>query len=445
MPASFTTLSIKDGGGVARTIRAIDESGVGTGPYSFGTIWVDGSGTKQLAKEEDAAHTTADPGLPILFVRRDTTDVGSTTDGDYSIPGVDADGRVYVNVGSGAKTIAQLEDAAHTTADAGVAAWAVRRDTPAVGSNTDGDYSSINVDSGGWLRVTLGTGTKSAIWLESAAHTSQDALVAIAAVRRDTPAVGSNADGDYSTLNVDDTGWLRVTLGTTTKPAILLEDNAHTSNDAGVMALAVRRDSPIVGSNTDGDYSTLNVDDSGRLYTNIDGNTSHDAVDVGRPILLGARAVAHGSMSPVAADDRTRLHANRHGVLWTIGGHPNAITRSARVTDASGAQTNATIAGAIASGEKLVITRLVVFADFANTGAVYCKVGFGAATLPSSDAAGANKIIFEGQVPAGGGITLGDGSGVIAIGEDDEELRVTCDDPAGGAINFSFTRYVIES
>jgi hypothetical protein len=31
------------------------------------------------------------------------------------------------------------------------------------------------------------------------------------------------------------------------------------------------------------------------------------------------------------------------------------------------------------------------------------------------------------------------------VGADDEELRITCDDPAAGALNVSFTRYVIES
>lgn len=45
------------------------------------------------------------------------------------------------------------------------------------------------------------------------------------------------------------------------------EDSAHSSTDAGVMALAVRRDTPLSSSGTTGDYSSLNVDDRGRLYT----------------------------------------------------------------------------------------------------------------------------------------------------------------------------------
>jgi hypothetical protein len=35
MAGSYTTLTVKDGGGTSRTMRVWDESGAGTGPYSF--------------------------------------------------------------------------------------------------------------------------------------------------------------------------------------------------------------------------------------------------------------------------------------------------------------------------------------------------------------------------------------------------------------------------
>lgn len=38
MAGAWTTLNILDGGGTSRTMRAWDESGVGTGPYSFGQV-----------------------------------------------------------------------------------------------------------------------------------------------------------------------------------------------------------------------------------------------------------------------------------------------------------------------------------------------------------------------------------------------------------------------
>jgi hypothetical protein len=45
------------------------------------------------------------------------------------------------------------------------------------------------------------------------------------------------------------------------------EDAAAVSGDHGIPVLAVRRDTAAVGSDLDGDYSTLNVNASGRLYT----------------------------------------------------------------------------------------------------------------------------------------------------------------------------------
>lgn len=45
------------------------------------------------------------------------------------------------------------------------------------------------------------------------------------------------------------------------------EDSAHASGDTGTLMLAKRTDSAAVSSGTDGDYSTVNVDNEGRVYT----------------------------------------------------------------------------------------------------------------------------------------------------------------------------------
>lgn len=46
------------------------------------------------------------------------------------------------------------------------------------------------------------------------------------------------------------------------------EDDAHSSGDKGIMALAVRSDSPTALATTDGDYIPLTTDSSGNLYVN---------------------------------------------------------------------------------------------------------------------------------------------------------------------------------
>jgi hypothetical protein len=45
MAGAWTSLSIKDATGTTRTMRAWDESGAGTGPFSFGQVFSDGSGS----------------------------------------------------------------------------------------------------------------------------------------------------------------------------------------------------------------------------------------------------------------------------------------------------------------------------------------------------------------------------------------------------------------
>lgn len=179
----------------------------------------------------------------------------------------------------------------------------------------------------------------------------------------------------------------------------------------------------------------------------VSGCTAHDSADAGNPVKMGAKAIAHGANpTAVAAADRTDLYANRHGVLFTIGGHPNIITRSLRIGDADGAQTNATMVGTISAGTKVAVTMLAVTCDQANTSATAVKIGFGATTIPADSTTGADGVLFDHDgIPPGSGAVIGSGAGVIGIGADGEELRLTCEDPVGGAVSITFSYYTIES
>lgn len=178
-----------------------------------------------------------------------------------------------------------------------------------------------------------------------------------------------------------------------------------------------------------------------------EGDIAHDAVDSGNPQKIGAKAIAHGANpTAVAAADRTDIFANRHGILFTIGGHPNVITRSVVITDANGPQTDASIVGTIAAGTKVVVTAMAVTADHANTADVSVKIGFGATTIPADSSTGANGILLDHPgIAAGSGVVIGNGAGILGIGADGEELRLTCEDPVGGSIAVTFSYYTIES
>ena len=170
----------------------------------------------------------------------------------------------------------------------------------------------------------------------------------------------------------------------------------------------------------------------------IHGTRAHDAVDGDNPVKTGTRAVAHGaSPTAVAAGDRADDIGNRHGVRFGIGGHPNAVTIRRNYT---AAQTD-TVLAAVASGLKGVVTRLTVTADKANTVDVAVRVGFGASTTPSET----GVVAAHPGGEAGGGFTLGDGSGILGVGGDDQDLRLTSEIPTGGSLDVTFTIYLIES
>jgi hypothetical protein len=125
-------------------------------------------------------------------------------------------------------------------------------------ANNGIDIGDVDVTS-----VTPGTTSASLGKARSVAAGVNDTGVAVLAVRNDTPASLAEADGDYALLRVNSQGALYVTGASgTTQYA---EDAAHNTGDSGVMMLAVRRDTAAVGSGTDGDYSTLNVTASGNL------------------------------------------------------------------------------------------------------------------------------------------------------------------------------------
>lgn len=196
---------------------------------------------------------------------------------------------------------------------------------------------------------------------------------------------------------------------------------------------------------TDGSATLIPADATNGLT--VGGNVAHDGVDAGAPVKIGATAIAHGTNpTAVAAADRTNLYANRAGVLWTIGGHPNAKSATYITT---AAQTDDGVLAAINSGTKYAITRITAMLDEAVTVGVAVRFGFGTSTIPALGASGDDGVAdilvsHPGLVP-GSGFTIGDGSGVLGVSGDGAELRITCEAPTSGALHVSVTYFTIES
>jgi hypothetical protein len=156
--------------------------------------------------------------------------------------------------------------------------------------------------------------------------------------------------------------------------------------------------------------------------------------------MAGGLAVAHGT-NPDAADalDSGALLMNRHRVQFTIGGHPNVLTL--KHADITTAVTDSAIV-TVGAGVKIVVTRLTVTLDSASTVFPLVRIGFGTANTPTTT----GVLASHGGVPAGGGFTIGDGSGIIGVGADNEDLRVTTTGNATGAgLHITVSYYTIES
>ena len=284
-------------------------SGVDIGDVDVTSI-IPGTGATNLGKAEDAAHTTGDVGVMVLAVRNDAGSALAGATGDYIPLSTDSSGALRVVGSSG--TTQYAEDSVAASGDSGVVMLAVRRDTAASSSGTDGDYSTLNTDATGNLRVnvtsggvagvandaalTVGTsegvsimGRASAaaptdvsadndavhIWtLRSGAQVVQQSYAGILA------STGNGASGTgvpRVTIANDSTGVLAAvtnvaTIGTSVTPGTSAahlgkaEDAAHASGDTGVMVLAVRQDTQATLASATGDYVPFTSDSVGSLY-----------------------------------------------------------------------------------------------------------------------------------------------------------------------------------
>lgn len=209
----------------------------------------------------------------------------------------------------GATTVAGIglfaEDSAHASGDIGQQVLAVRNDAGTSLVSADGDYAPLQVDSVGRLRVLADlTAAFDFTYAEDSAHASGDVGAFMLAVRNDGGATSlTSANGDYSAIAVDEFG--RV-LTVTSLASAYAEDSAHTSGDIGDFVLAVRQDTLASSTSADGDYAAFKLNARGALYTQPVGNVADDAADSENPVKVGSRAET-GALTAVADGDRADL------------------------------------------------------------------------------------------------------------------------------------------
>lgn len=456
---------------------------------------VPGTGATNLGKAEDAAHASGDTGVMALGVRQDA-DAALGADGDYTPLQVDSNGYLKVNIkaGAGSGGTAMTDDSAFTPASSSVTPMGAFFDEVSPDTVNEGDIGAVRMSANRNLYVILrdGEGNERGAYVDTTGRLSvtdlaiqlalsdidailqsfintDDGIFSVASdkvvnmggfynnaapdsvndgdvgilrmsANRNLYAQIRDAAGNERGLNIDANGALAVGSvipGTGATNLGKAEDAAHSSGDTGVMALGVRQDSD-AALGADGDYAPMQFNASGFLKTSDQGNVAHDAVDAGNPLKIGAKAIAHGSNpTAVAAGDRSDLYANRHGIPFVISGHPNILTLRANYT---AAQTDTAIITQGAGG-KIVVTRVSVTADNANSVDTQARIGFGTANTPTTT----GVLLSHPGIAAGSGVVEGSGAGILGIGADGEDLRITSEVPTGGSIDVLVSYYTIES
>lgn len=207
--------------------------------------------------------------------------------------------------GTGAANLGKAEDAAHGSGDTGVMMLAVRNDAGTALAGTTGDYIPMSTDSSGALRVVGSTATTQ--YAEDAASAGAESLCLMGAVRRDSAASSSGTDGDYSTLNTDATGNLRVAVSAGGVAGVV-EDVASAGAEEGILAMAIRQDTIASNTSADGDFTNLKVSSIGRLYT------ANDLTHVGGTAVASNNGTASaGCARVVIASDNTAFTVTSQG------------------------------------------------------------------------------------------------------------------------------------
>jgi len=183
---------------------------------------------------------------------------------------------------------------------------------------------------------------------------------------------------------------LSVTVPVAAGSVAKAEDAVHASGDVGVMALAVRDDTPGPTSGAEGDYEALHTDALGALWVNQIG-VAHDAIDSGNPIKAGGKAISSlAGVTLVASLDRTDQYCDLDGAQMVKQGCPFGDILSVRVTNTDGASTAFTVFDN-AAGTKNYITSIIGY----NSSAAGTWVDIRDGT--------AGSVIATFPLPAGGG------------------------------------------
>lgn len=218
--------------------------------------------TSGLLKLEDVAVQTGDAGVAVLY-KILATPVVQAADGDYTLPLTDSLSKLWT-AGD------QIEDAVAASGDRGSFALGVTNESAATVAAANNDYSQLSTNSYGALYVDIisnvrSSGTQSILKIEDVPAASGDALVGIAVVRNDNRATTlCGTDGDYCPIGSDSNGGIYLGFGTF---GPMIAEDSVAGNGDGLAKIAAKIVASPVAQAGDGDYGTFLLNDLNATYT----------------------------------------------------------------------------------------------------------------------------------------------------------------------------------
>lgn len=274
------------------------------------------------------------------------------TDADYGHVALDSASRIIqdhssssIKVGDGADILDIIaEDSAYAGGEKALPIMAVRKDVIGSLVDSDGDFSFLQLDSQGRLRVdaevSVSTGSDK---VEDTAHATGDVgcfnlTIRLDDLTADNSALLAGTDGDYQGQFTNSKGETYVhdaDVLASLESVFYAEDSVHATADKGSFVLGIANEALADLVSDDGDYTGFAVDKKGRQYT------ISEVAEQGTETDVGADEGVDGEV-PVA------YHATNFVDVVSI---------------AVGAGETLFIKGLDVSSDKLIAARLVVFDD----------------------------------------------------------------------------------
>lgn len=228
------------------------------------------------------------------------------------------------------------------------------------------------------------------------------------------------------------------TSGETIEQSFLVDDTG-TPTTYAVAHHAIKSD-----GTSDTSIATLNsslTDGSAHVVVDSAVGLAQGADTSGQTGSLVMAATLKGAASYTTAKTNPLVTDPAGNLLVIGGGGMGVVTKSFGLT---GSTTDVALAS-VSSGSKIVVTQIsaVVGANVTDT-SLGITIGFGTANTPTTSTTGTTGMVLEGNFAPGGGQQKGNGAGIIAVGGDGEDLRVSLSgDPTTGSVYIQFTYYTV--